>query len=67
MITLPALLVFAFAVSLPVTYMLIIHSSLSGGAANDPNFDVDAPAAKGSARRESDHRAYSGHGATSHA
>lgn len=58
MITLPALFVFAFAVSLPVSYMLIIHKSLSGGAANDPDFDANAPAAKGASKHQDDHRAF---------
>ncbi len=45
--TITTFLIFALAVSLIVAYVTIIHHSLSGPAANDPNFDANAPAATG--------------------
>lgn len=44
MITPTVIAISLFAASLPVLYLLIIHRSLSGGAANDPDFDVDGKA-----------------------
>ena len=41
MITLGAFFVFLFATSLPAAYIFIIHHSLSGAAANDPQFDAN--------------------------
>ncbi|MBI3871411.1 MAG: hypothetical protein HY299_23000 [Verrucomicrobia bacterium] len=43
MITLAPFCVMLFAASLPLIYIAIIHGSLSGPAANDPSFDVNAP------------------------
>lgn len=43
MISLAAFAILLFAVSLIVSYMLIIHRALSGSAANDPAYDIDAP------------------------
>ena len=47
MISLAAFAILLFAVSLIVSYMLIIHRTLSGAAANDPAYDIDAPARVG--------------------
>lgn len=52
MITPTVIAISLFAASLPVLYLLIIHRSLSGGAANDPDFDVDAKV-HSAARRQS--------------
>ncbi|MBL9166539.1 MAG: hypothetical protein JNN07_02220 [Verrucomicrobiales bacterium] len=53
MITPTVIAISLFAASLPVLYLLIIHRSLSGGAANDPNFDVDAKLHSASPRQSS--------------
>jgi|JI10StandDraft_1071094.scaffolds.fasta_scaffold234505_2 hypothetical protein len=62
MITPTVIAISLFAASLPVLYLLIIHRSLSGGAANDPDFDVDAKV-HSTAPRQS---ATKGHAAASH-
>ena len=43
MITPVDILILLVAVSLIVGYVLIIHRTLSGPAANDPNYDASAP------------------------
>jgi hypothetical protein len=58
--TLVTTLIFLVAVSLVVGYILIIHRSLSGGAANDPQFDANAPQQASSGRRPSQAPAKSG-------
>jgi hypothetical protein len=45
MITPVEILIFLVAVSLIVGYVLVIHRTLSGAAANDPNYDANAPRA----------------------
>ena len=44
--TVTTFLIFLAATSLIVGYVVIIHRALSGGAANDPSFDADAPLPK---------------------
>ncbi|HAM71402.1 MAG TPA: hypothetical protein DCM86_07140 [Verrucomicrobiales bacterium] len=66
MITPVELVIFAVAVSLMVTYILIVHRSLSGEAANDPNYDALAPRTSKPARASEPARVQ-GRGAVRHA
>ncbi len=43
MITLAPFCIVLFAASLPLTYMVIIHRTLTGPAATDAAFDATAP------------------------
>jgi len=62
MITPTVIAISLFAASLPVLYLWIIHRSLSGGAANDPDFDVDGKVHSAASRQSTT----KGHAAASH-